>query len=66
MSKKDAVFYCPICGEPMAWDSSSTRPDDDDSIVDFYHCMRCGGAIEFYWPNEEEKQDYHDYWDKFK
>lgn len=40
------------------------RSEGDDSIVDFYHCMQCGTSYEVYEPNEEEKQDYKEYWEK--
>ncbi len=53
---------CFYCVGVLYWDSASDRSDDDDAVVDFYHCMRCGTSYEVYEPNEEEKQDYKGYW----
>ena len=49
-------------GGVICWDSSGDRSEDDDSVVDFYHCMQCGASYEVCQPNEEEKQDYKEYW----
>lgn len=46
----------------ICWDSSGDRSEDDDSVMDFYHCMQCGASYEVCQPNEEEKQDYKEYW----
>lgn len=46
------------------WDSSESRNLDDDAVVDNYHCVRCGTSYEVYQPNEEEKEDYKEYWNK--
>ena len=46
----------------LCWDSSSDRSLDDDALVDYYHCMRCGTSYEVFQPNEEEKEDYKEYW----
>ena len=53
---------CFYCGGKLCWDSSGDRSDDDDSVVNFYHCVQCGASYEVYQPNEEEKQDYKEYW----
>ena len=55
-------LICFYCGGVICWDSSCDRSEDDDSVVDFYHCMRCGASYEVCLPNEEEKQDYKEYW----
>lgn len=63
--KESSTKYRPICfyyGGVICWDSSGDRSYDDDSVVDFYHCMRCGASYEVCQPNEEEKQDYKEYW----
>ncbi len=63
--KKTPTKYRPICfycGGKLCWDSSGDRSEDDDSVEDFYHCMRCGASYEVCQPNEEEKQDYKEYW----
>ena len=53
-----------IVGGVICWDSSGDRSEDDDSVVDYYHCMQCGASYEVCQPNEEEKQDYKGYWEK--
>lgn len=63
--KKTPTKYRPICfycGGVICWDSSGDRNEDDDSVMDFYHCTRCGASYEVCQPNEEEKQDYKEYW----
>lgn len=63
--KESSTKYRPICfnyGGVICWDSSGDRSEDDDSVVDFYHCMRCGASYEVCQPNEEEKQNYKEYW----
>ena len=57
--KKESSTYRPICfycGGVICWDSLGNRSEDDDSVVDFYHCMQCGASYEVCQPNEEEKQ----------
>lgn len=42
--KKTPTKYRPICfycGGKLCWDSSGDRSEDDDSVVDYYHCMQC-------------------------
>lgn len=63
--KESPTKYRPICfnyGGVIYWDSSGDRSEDDDSVVDFYHCMQCGASYEVCQPNEEEKKDYKEYW----
>lgn len=65
--KKTPTKYRPICfycGGKLCWDSLGDRSEDDDSVVGYYHCMQCGTSYEVYEPNEEEKQDYKEYWEK--
>lgn len=48
--KKTPTKYRPICfycGGKLCWDSSGDRSEDDDSIVDYYHCMRCGTSMRY-------------------
>ena len=51
-----------VGGGVICWDSSGDRSEDDDSVMDFYHCMQCGASYEACQPNEEEKQDYKEFW----
>ena len=46
----------------LIWDSSTDRMDDENAVVDFYHCPKCGYSYKVYSPTEEEKVDYKDYW----
>jgi hypothetical protein len=46
----------------LIWDNSTDRMDDENAVVDFYHCPKCGYSYEVYSPTEEEKVDYKDYW----
>ena len=59
---KVSSYLLILWGGVICWDSSCDRSEDDDSVVDFYHCMRCGASYEVCLPNEEEKQDYKEYW----
>ena len=59
---KVSSYLLLLCGGVICWDSSCDRSEGDDSVVDFYHCMRCGASYEVCQPNEEEKQDYKEYW----
>ena len=63
MEKNNYYHTCFYCGG-LCWDSSESRNLDDDAVVDNYHCMRCGTSYEVYQPNEEEKEDYKEYWNK--
>lgn len=58
----DETKRCFCCGEGLIWDSSTDRMDDENAVVDFYHCPKCGYSYEVYSPTEEEKVDYKDYW----
>ena len=59
---KVSPYLLLLWGGVICWDSSGDRSEDDDSVVDYYHGMRCGASYEVYQPNEEEKQDYKEYW----
>ena len=63
-NKPSCHLTCFYCGGVLCWDSSESRDLDDDAVVDNYHCMRCGTSYEVYQPNEEEKEDYREYWQK--
>lgn len=53
--KKADSHKCFNCGGELIWDTAEYRTDDDDSIVDFYHCKVCGTSYEVFAPNKEEK-----------
>lgn len=62
--KKADSHKCFNCGGELIWDTAECRTDDDDSIVDFYHCKVYGTSYEVFVPNKEEKQNYKEYWEK--
>lgn len=42
----DETKRCFCCGEGLIWDSSTDRMDDENAVVDFYHCPKCGYSYE--------------------
>lgn len=67
-SNDDRHFKYYFCGGNLCWDSSANGDDvcsdmDDESIVEFYHCMTCGRSYEISEPCKEERElNYKDYW----
>lgn len=61
---------CPLCGGDLCWDSDAQANDifieyvdDDEAILSYYHCMKCGRSYEIVDPTREEKEtSYKDYW----
>lgn len=58
----DETKRCFCCGGGLIWDSSTDRMDDENAVVDFYHCPKCGYSYEVYSPTEEQ-ESYKDFWD---
>ena len=61
---------CIFCGGDLCWDSDEKENDmfveygdDDEAILSYYHCMKCGRSYEIADPTKEEKEtEYKDYW----
>ena len=61
---------CIFCGGDLSWDSEENASDisphydgDDEAIVHFIHCRKCGRYYEIYDPTKDEREgDYKDYW----
>lgn len=61
---------CFRCGAELAWqndemlcDVSSFHEDDDEAVVSFYHCPKCGASYEIADCPKEERPNY-EYWKK--
>ena len=63
-------YICVLCGGHLAWDSSSDAKeilgeydDDDEAVVNYFHCLHCGRDYEIVDPvREEREKNYTDYW----
>lgn len=61
---------CYFCGGELIWDSDANAgdflsefDDDDDAVVQFYHCSKCGRSYEIVDPVKSERETtYLDYW----
>ena len=61
---------CIFCGGELSWDSqgmcneaSSDYEGDNEAVVHFLHCRKCGREYEIYDPPLDEREgDYKDYW----
>ena len=68
--KDDYPYICVICGGHLAWDSSADAAEcygefegDDEAVINFFHCLRCGRDYEIVDPVKEEREkNYAEYW----
>ena len=63
---------CPFCGGDISHDGDQPAnelfdgySEDDEAIVSFYRCKKCGRDIEVTEPTESERNgDYAEYWNQ--
>lgn len=63
-------IVCPLCGGEMIWDSNANASDvcdfyedDDEAVVSYYTCSKCGRNYEIIDPLREERDnEYKEYW----
>lgn len=69
MANGQKCFYC---GGDICWDSDEMASEvacgyegDEEAIVQFCHCMKCGREYEIFDPCKEQREsDYSDFWGK--
>lgn len=67
---KNNNFKCPFCGGDMIWSSDanandlcSDYADDDEAVIHYFLCSKCGRDYEIIDPPKEQREnDYKDYW----
>lgn len=69
MDKNDnnQYYYCIFCGGKLMRGSEEMTQNiypgyDDESVLHFFKCSKCGRDYEITDPHKEEKQEYSDYW----
>ena len=63
---------CHLCGNELILDDSQMCSDlnvdyegDEEAMVHFSHCPKCGRSYEIFDPTKEEREKYYDeYWNE--
>ena len=61
---------CPFCDGDLHWSSDANASDtyseyegDDEAVLSFYKCAKCGRDYEICEPTKEEREgEFKDYW----
>ena len=72
MKEKDEMPKCMFCGSVLIQDDSQMcadvnvdYEDDEEAMVHFSHCPKCGRSYEIFDPTKEEREKYYDeYWNE--
>ena len=72
MEEKDEMSKCIFCGSVLIQDDSQMCADvnvdyegDEEAMVYFSHCPKCGRSYEIFDPPKEEREKYYDeYWNE--
>lgn len=61
----DTGMMCPLCGNPLVWDSDSDLdPEEVEgfNVVSYYRCRACCAEYEIYQPTNEYYEENHEAW----